>query len=238
MAVDVTTPKTADQPVQPRNAQGKLLELSAERWREQSETAKGINLAGPYMEALCLLQLAMMENDTLKKLRLFARAHVALDNVAGQLEAFALTIKQMGELVATKTMPELMDQAEVEDFSLTSGFQVEIKEKVHASLAKENMAEGCAILEKTGFSALVKRTVTVPFSTKQGKIADKVVKAIAKALGEEQVEVTDKREVHHSTLSAWVRNQLKEGKPFSTEQMKLFGVFRQRRAVITEKKSD
>lgn len=236
-------PVTIEAPAPPqenvaKNASGKLLQVSRDRWVEQRDVAKASDLSGPYMEALCLLQLGMLENDSLRKLRLYARAHAAFQDLAGQFEALGKTIHAMSELLATRTMPEVMDSNDIDDFSLTSGLQVVVKEHVVASLKKELQPAGCAYLEKNGFSALVKRTITVPFTTRQGKLADKVAKAIQKAVGKEQVAIEDQRAVHHSTLSAWVRNQLKEGKELSTETMKLFGVFRQRRAVITEKKAD
>lgn len=222
----------------PKSASSKLLQVSRDRWIEQRDVAKASDISEPYMEALCLLQLGMLENDTLRKLRLYARAHAAFQDLAGQFEALGKTIHAMSELLATRTMPEVMDSNDIDDFSLTSGLQVEIKEHVVASLKKELQPVGCDYLEKNGFSALVKRTIKVPFTTRQGKLADKVAKAIQKAVGAEQVEIEDERAVHHSTLSAWVRSQLREGRPLSTETMKLFGVFRQRRAVITEKKVD
>lgn len=223
----------------PNNASGRLVEMDRERWRKAHDESRALNLGDEYREMLCRFELAMMQNDTLAKLRLLAKAQIGLEKLAKTLDEHLKEIKSAADNLAAKVIPEIMDKAELKDFSLTDNFKMEVEDKIHASMNASNAEAGCEFLEKNGHAAIVKRTITIPFSTQQGKLADKVVKAITKALGAEigKVEVHDSKSVHHSTLSAWARKWLQEGKNLDTEQMKMFGIFRQRRAKVSEKKN-
>lgn len=228
-----------DVPVEqvPNSASGRLATMDSERWRAAHATSRALNYADAYREALCALELGLMNNDTLAKLRLLAKAQAGLEKLAGELKSAMETAKNAADNLAAKVIPEIMDAAEVAEFALTTNFKMTIEEKIHASMKKDQIEPCCKFLEEKGFSSIVKRTVSVPFSTKQGKLADKVVKAVEKALGDQigAVEIQDEKSVHHSTLSAWARRWLQEGNELSTEQMKMFGIFRQRRAKVSEK---
>jgi len=238
---EVTDPpaQTGATPTVPRDPAKQLLQTSRARWLEELEKSKPLDFSTAYMEASCFMVLATLENDILRKLRLMIRAQFAFQELAEQLESYAKAVKSISEELACKKLPEIMDQAELDEFTLAGGRKVCLEEKIHASLKKEDREEGCAELEKRGFATLVKRTISVPFTTRQHKLADKVVGAIKRALGPGiTVEIEDEKAVHHATLSKWVREQLADGEEFSTDDMKLFGVHRMRRAVITDKKGD
>jgi hypothetical protein len=234
----MTTEKPASMTV-PRDPMVKLREVSAVRASEIFEASGQFACAERYMRAAAYAALATMENDTLRKLLLMVKAQLEYEELAAEMAVLAKTVGALGEALACKTIPDVMDQAEMEEFTLTGGRKVVIDEKVHAQLKKEDREKGCALLEKKGFASLVKRTITVPFTTKQGALADKVKKAMERALGADFAAlVEDERNVHHSTLAKWVRECLADGTNLTTEEMKLFGVHRQRRAVITDRKED
>lgn len=210
-----------------------LGERAPGRAREIIHAARKFNFAAAVQEAEALLALGRMENDTLKKLRLMARAQNAFESAAVALGELSKELNNAAIDLGAHVIPEIMDEAGIDHFGLTEGHKVVIEEKVHASLKKENNEKGCDWLEANGFQALVKRTLTVPFTTKQHKLADKVRKAVEKALGAEAaMMVKDERTVHHSTLSAWAREQLRNGEVFP---MDIFGAHRARVAKITEK---
>lgn len=234
-----TAPSEVQESTVPRNPLAQLSHLSEERYRSLCLRASEYDdLSKLIRDAMAYHELATMENDTLRKLRLLVRAQVLYDELSNTLEALGKVAGQMAGAICEKTIPDIMDNAEMEYFGLAGGRRVEIEDKVHAALPKERMAAGCARIEAKGFGTLIKRKIAVAFNTKQGKEADKVVKAITRALGENpSVELSDERTVHPQTLGKWVRDQLESGEQFSTEDMKLFGVFHARRAVIKEKKS-
>lgn len=220
-----------DAPKQPTIGQ-ELREKSEERFRAVVEQGKPFNLAQKFCEAQALLELGRMENDTLKKLRLLARAQNAFEELSTLMAELKRTVDDAAIDLGAKMIPSIMDDVEIDHFGLTGGHVVVVEEKIHASLKKENRDIGCDWLEKNGYGGIVKRTLTIPFNTKQAKLAEKVRKAVEKALGNERVDLSDERNVHHSTLSAWVRERLAEGDNFP---METFNVFRQRVAKIKEK---
>lgn len=235
----VTAPAADQESTVPRLPLAQLYHVSQDRYNSVCKrTEEYDDLPGAIRTAMAYHELATMENDTLRKLRLLVRAQVCFDELSNQLEALQKVAGQMAGALSEKTIPDVMDNAELEHFSLAGGRRVEIEDKVHAALPAERMAAGCARIEQKGFGTLIKRKIALAFNTKQGKEADKVVRAITRALGEQpSVELSDERTVHPQTLGKWVRDQLESGEQFSTEDMKLFGVFRKRRAVIKEKKS-
>lgn len=233
-----TTPVNGASTV-PRDPLATLATYSDDRFREIQDACRDWNFGRRYAEAAAYAALATMENDTLRKLRLMARAQVCYAELAERLEMVQKIAHSLGEHLACKLIPEVMDNNELQDFTLAGGRKVVVEEKIHASLSKENREKGCKALEERGFGSLIKRTVSVALSTKQAKLADKIIKSIEKALGPvPSVAIEDEKAVHHGTLSKWVREQLQNGEEFSTEDMKLFGVYRQRRASITDKKGD
>jgi len=224
----------------PRDAFAALNKVSEARAAELYAKVQDIVLVPFNLELLqahAYQELAALENDSLRKLRLMLRAQLAFEELSEKLEALSKATHAAAEHLACKLMPDVMDANEMEYFGLTGGRKVVLDEKIHATLKKEDREKGCAELEKRGYGSLVKRTITVPFNTKQGKLADKVVKAIERAIGPAmEVEVSDERNIHHSTLAKWVRDSLERGDNLSTEDMKLFGIHRQRRIAITEPK--
>jgi hypothetical protein len=214
------------------NPMGTLLERSREQWREIAEDAKAYDLRNLYMEAMALGTLGRMENDTLKRLRLLARAQNAFEELSAQLKAITESIDRAAIELGAKVIPSIMEDVGIDQFGLTEGTIVKVEERVHASLKKENLERGCAWLQENGHAAIIKRTLTVPFTTRQGELAEKVKQAAEAALKGENVAVTDARTVHPSTLGAWVRERLREGDDFP---MDLFSVHRQRVAKIVEK---
>lgn len=218
-----------------QNPASALLQCSEEKYREAREAAKTFQYGPRYMAAISLAMLGSMENDTLKKLRLLTYAALEMEELAGYLEAAQKTMAALHKRMIEHTIPEIMDNTEVDHFGLTDGSQVEVKDKVHANISKENIEAGCKVLVKHGAEGIIKRTISVPLNTKQGDLADKVLEAVTEALEGTKTQVLDERSVHHSTLSAWVREQLGEGRNISTEEMKVLGVHRRRMAVIKEK---
>jgi hypothetical protein len=119
--------------------------------------------------------------------------------------------------IAEEEIPELMDELGVEEFTTSEGIAVTVKENIRASISKANEPAAFQWLRDNGHAALINRSIViVADDDDQGQEILNIVR---------DYEPTDKPSVHHSRLSAWVREKLAAGEDIP---MDLLGVFRQR----------
>ena len=133
-------------------------------------------------------------------------------------------------LIAEIKIPELMDEAEMTDFTTRDGINICIKENFRASIPEANKPKAFAWLAEHGHDNLIKREFKIEFGKNEEKWAKKFQAYLAKRKEPFKLEV--KREVHANTLSAFVKEQVGEGIDVPLD---LFGAFRQRISKITLK---
>ncbi len=123
-------------------------------------------------------------------------------------------------------IPSLMDTIHIADFTTTSGVKIKIRETIHASITKEKSQAALAWIEANGYGAMIKNQFTVSYPTDQSEIAE----ALKKYLEENRANYKQKESVHHSTLRAWARELLEEGKEIPLD---LISVYRKRIAKVS-----
>lgn len=122
-------------------------------------------------------------------------------------------------------MPKLMSDMHLSDFTTDTGFKVEVKDHIAASIPKESekASKAFAWLTEHGHGDLIKNKVIVTF----GREEDEKATELAVALAERYPEAVDnKKEVHHMTLSAFVRDQLQAEEAPVDFPLDLFNVIR------------
>ncbi len=127
--------------------------------------------------------------------------------------------------IAEKQLPEAMDALGVTIFTTTSGIAVKVSEKIRASLAPEHRPAGFAWLEENGYGAIIKSEVVVAFSRNEIEDAKQLVDALRVSRRLANLE----RKVEPSTLTAFIKEQLAQGKDIP---LNIFGVYRQRVAKV------
>jgi hypothetical protein len=132
--------------------------------------------------------------------------------------------------VAEVRIPDLMDKVGMKEFTTQLGLEVTIKESIRASISEEHKPTAFAWLRDNGHAALITRMVAVAF----GRGEDQKAAALVTQLRGQKLQPTDKSSVHPMTLSAFVREQLANGKDIPLET---FGVHRQRSSQIHSKES-
>jgi hypothetical protein len=150
-----------------------------------------------------------------------AKAEAKVAELEGQLESAKKALSDLSE----HQIPQLMTELGVEKFKTTSGLEIEIDAKMRASIPKARTTEAVGWLEEHGFGDLVKRSFKAMFGREQQEEAKK----FAELMREKGISAEEKEEVHPQTLSAWVKEQLEQGKDIPLD---LFGAFWQRRAKI------
>ena len=123
-----------------------------------------------------------------------------------------------------RTIPDIMTELGVAEFTNTDGVKVTIKPFISASIPKKRMEEAHAWLKDNGHGDLIKHFVSVDVG-KKGNDAGLALEALSE-LG---LDPTDKENVHPQTLKAFVREQVESGEPIPLE---LFGAYFEQKATI------
>lgn len=162
-----------------------------------------------------IIQLAEAQHEAQKKV--------------DRLESDLKTAKEELRHISEKRLPEVMDNLGLTTYSTKSGISVEVVEKIRASLPVENRSKAYAWLEDNNFGGMIKSSVIVSFKRDQLEEANKLVKELVSAHRPASLE----RKVEAPTLTAFVKEQLSQGKDIPLD---IFGVFRQRESVVEIKK--
>lgn len=179
------------------------------------------NDTSAYLE---FVQPQSLGSGELSQLSQLAEKQAAAAARVADLEAQLNAAREELRDIAERQVPELMDQIGIDEFKTTTGLKIKIEETIRASIPKAKAHLAFAWLKEHGHAAMIKRVVSVSF----GKGEDEKAEELRQRLAEE-FEVEDAASVHHSTLTAWVREKLREGEEVPLD---LFGVHRQRVAKI------
>lgn len=126
-------------------------------------------------------------------------------------------------------LPELMSEVGLEEFRLKDGTVVKITEDCSAAITDATRERALRWLIDNDFGGLIKTQVTVEFGRGDRESAE----ALAQELAESRSGVECKEAVHPSTLKAFVKEQMRDGKPIP---MDLFNVYPYSKAVLKTQK--
>lgn len=166
------------------------------------------------------------------------------DNLLSSLRALVLDLKEAQAKMAkaedefnkTKAavkklveveLPELMDQAGQTEITTLDGYKVSIKEIVRANIKVSDQPRAFGWLIKNGHEKLIQRVFNFKFGNNQDAAAQAFEEAVLRL--DDLPEYDDKKSVHASTLSAFVKTELEAGREVP---LALLGVHRQRVATV------
>ena len=171
--------------------------------------------------------LANIDTGTGRQLSTLVRS---LRNVEKQIEDAENTLKQLKaekHRMSVETIPALMDEMGVERVDV-DGLTVERKMMVHASIPQDRKDEAFAWLRENGLDDIIKNDVTCSF----GKGEDNMAGDVVGMLQERGFDPQMKTHVHPSTLKAFVKERVTDGKPIDLD---MFGAFIANAAQIRRK---
>jgi len=122
-------------------------------------------------------------------------------------------------------LPELMKEIGLLSITLKTGEKVEIKHVIKASIKEENKPKAFAWLRRNGHGSLIKDEVITRF----GMGEEKQAKSLLAELIKRGLSTSEKESVHVQTLSAFVHEQMENGRKIP---MDLLGVFEYNEARI------
>lgn len=139
--------------------------------------------------------------------------------------------KEIVRHISENQMPELMEEAGMEEFTTSDGLvRIQIKGVIRGSIPKATEEVAFKWLEEHGDGELIKRQFTIDFGKGDDKWADKFERDLRQR--KRPLNVRRKKAVHPQTLVAFVRERLEQGIPIP---MNVFGVHRQRFSKVTVK---
>jgi hypothetical protein len=153
-----------------------------------------------------------------------------LRNVEQQIEdaeANLKYLKQQKHKLSTDNIPALMDEMGVDRLDV-DGLTVSRKMIVHASIPADRKDEAFAWLRENNLDDIIKNDVTCSF----GKGEDNIAGDVVGILQDRGFDPKTKTHVHPSTLKAFVKERVTDGKPIDLD---MFGAYINNAAEIRRK---
>lgn len=164
----------------------------------------------------------------LKALSDLAEEQRRLEQKIANMEEDLKKLQEEHKAIAEGRLPEMMEELNLTEFKTRSGLEIKLAEQIFAAISKENAPMAFSWLDENGYSKLIKRSFTVKFGKEEEAWANKFAADLRRR--KKPVNVEEKKEVHHSTLKAFVKEELENGTDLPVE---LFGVHRQTVAKVT-----
>ena len=171
--------------------------------------------------------LSTIDTGTGKQLSDLVRSLRNVEQQIEDAENHLKALKQEKHRLSVENIPALMDEMGVERLDV-DGLTVERKMMVHASIPQDRKEEAFAWLRENGMDDIIKNDVTCSF----GKGEDNMAGDVIGMLQERGLDPKTKTHVHPSTLKAFVKERVTEGKPIDLD---MFGAFIANAAQIRRK---
>ena len=161
--------------------------------------------------------LSSVDTGTGKQLSQLVRSLRNVEQQIEDAENHIKSLKQEKHRLSVENIPALMDEMGVERLDV-DGLTVEHKMIVCASIPKDRKDEALSWLRENGLDDIIKNDVTCSF----GKGQDNSAKNVIAILQDAGFDPATKTHVHPSTLKAFVRERVTDGKPIDLD---MFGAF-------------
>jgi len=171
--------------------------------------------------------LSSVDTGTGKQLSSLVRNLRNVEQQIEDAEEHLKALKQEKHKLSVENIPALMDEMGVERLDV-DGVTVERKMIVSASIPAARKDEAFSWLRENGLDDIIKNDVTCSF----GKGEDNVAGDVVGLLQERGFDPKTKTHVHPSTLKAFVKERITDGKPIDLD---MFGAFISNAAQIRRK---
>ena len=171
--------------------------------------------------------LANVSTGTGRQLSDLVRKLRNVENQIEDAEQHLKALKAEKHTLSVENIPALMDEMGVDRLDV-DGVTVTRKMMVHASIPVDRREEAFAWLRSEGLDDIIKNDVTLSF----GKGEDNVAGDVVGLLRDRGFDPDTKTHIHPSTLKAFVKERVTDGKPIDLD---MFGAFIANAAEIKRK---
>jgi hypothetical protein len=171
-----------------------------------------------------------VDEDKAKRLSVLANDTEKLQKVIETKEEELKKDKEKLRKYIEVYLPEAMMGIGMQEFTLVDGTQLTKSEKYYANISQINNAEAMSWLEENGFGPLIRESISANFGhTNEDK---HFIAAMLNTLKKWKIGFKRGRNIHHSTLRAFVKEQIESGVDLP---MQLFGVHISNQVTIKHK---
>lgn len=170
----------------------------------------------------------------LKKITTMAEEMLKLEDRIARGEEFLKQLKTLHRQLSESDIPEAMESAGVEEFSLSDGRKIQLDDKLYVSISSERSEEAFRWLKENNYGDIIKRTLTVSFPKDQEKHSRHLFRYLTARKYLSDASIVSDEKVHPSTLKAFVRTALENGEDLP---MDAFGVHQIRVAKVMTTKA-
>lgn len=171
--------------------------------------------------------LTKVDSGTGKQLSDLVRSLRNIEKQIEDAETHMKSLKAEKHKLSIENIPALMDEMGMERIDV-DGLTVERKMMVHASIPQDRKEEAFAWLRDKGLDDIIKNDVTCSF----GKGEDNMAGDVVGMLKDRGFDPKTKTHVHPSTLKAFIKERVTDGKPIDLD---MFGAFIANAAEIRRK---
>jgi hypothetical protein len=171
--------------------------------------------------------LSSVNTETGKTLSSLVKQLRSVEMQIEDAESHLKTLKQEKHKLSVENIPAVMDEMGVERVDV-EGLTVARKMMVHASIPVARKEEAFEWLRQHGLDDIIKNDVTCSFGKGQDNLAGDVVGL----LEQRGFDPKTKTHVHPSTLKAFIKERVTDGKPIDLD---MFGAFIANAAEIRRK---
>lgn len=173
--------------------------------------------------------------EVMKRLRGLVLRMAQLELEEHDLEDRLKSVQKELRSYRENLVPEVMAEIGSDLMRTEGGITVEIKEELRAAFPKDSakQAQAFAWLKETGNDGLIKREITVQYGRDSVQWAEELTQKLEEWGVGEHATVAQEWNIHHQTLLAFLRGELKDG---HNVPMELFGAFTARYARIKRSK--
>lgn len=152
-----------------------------------------------------------------------------LEEVRESIKSAKAKLKALEEdqfKLENESIPTLLEELNMKSVTLNTGTKVSVEEVYKAYISEENQADAFAWLRENGFDDIIKNDIVVTF----GRGEEDNASELYQRLRDEGQAPIQKSGVHHSTLKAFVKEQIQKGVDLPRDK---FGVYVTNKVKIT-----
>lgn len=165
----------------------------------------------------------------LSELVKLAEEMVKLDYSIADLDESRKALVDLRRKIEESDLPEAMEAAECESFTMKDGRKVTTKISTHTHISKDHEEDAFSWLRKWGHDDIIKRIISISFGKGEDDKAEKLFKYLTDRKNLSDNSIIGKQSVHAGTLKSFVTKALAAGEEIPQE---LFGVHQSTIAVI------